>query len=133
MRAWPMTSRNGLSARCRKLRPGLMRILAGLWSRSLSVRTGQTARAGGSAGRAGFASWRRKPITEDWWIMAKVKSEKKQAKPEFNPVAVEIVERGLRGTEPLIPPWYDGLELPLADLCAVLDWLLPRYAEAMGP
>jgi hypothetical protein len=44
---------------------------------------------------------------------------------------VPTLERGLKGIEPLIPPWYDGLELPVTDLVDVLDWILPRYAEKM--
>jgi hypothetical protein len=41
-------------------------------------------------------------------------------------------ERGLKGIEPLIPPRYDGLELPLTDLTAVFDWLLPQFANGFS-
>ena len=40
-------------------------------------------------------------------------------------------QHGLKGIEPLIPPWYDGLELRVTDLIDVLDWILPRYWEKM--
>jgi hypothetical protein len=52
--------------------------------------------------------------------------------PTFNPVAVEIVERGLRGIEPAIPPAYEGLELPVTHLTAVLDWIVPQFALRMS-
>jgi hypothetical protein len=50
-----------------------------------------------------------------------------------NPVAVELVQRGLRGTEPIIPPEYNGLDLPLTDLLAVFDYATWQFAQVMSP
>jgi hypothetical protein len=44
-----------------------------------------------------------------------------------NPVALEIVTRGLKGREPIVPEWASGLSLPLADLVAVLDHVVQLY------
>lgn len=44
-----------------------------------------------------------------------------------NPVALEIVTRGLKGVKPIVPEWASGLELPLADLVAVLDHVAQLY------
>lgn len=44
-------------------------------------------------------------------------------------MAVEIVTRGLKGLEPVVPEWAGGLELPLADLVAVVDYVVGWYGK----
>jgi hypothetical protein len=47
-----------------------------------------------------------------------------ESEQEYNPVAIALVIRGLRGEEPLIPPWAEGLSLPIVDLlrCFLRQW-----------
>ena len=40
---------------------------------------------------------------------------------ELNPLAVEILRRGVKGIEPLIPPWAEGLLMPVTDISLVFE------------
>jgi hypothetical protein len=58
--------------------------------------------------------------------------ETEQQSPELNPIAIEIVARGLRGITPLIPPEFDGLQMSISDLVETLDYILPKFAARMS-
>jgi hypothetical protein len=50
-----------------------------------------------------------------------------QTAGQLNPLAIEIIERGLRGREPIVPEWMGGIELPLPDMLEVIDYVVSLY------
>lgn len=47
-------------------------------------------------------------------------------------MAVEIISRGIKGQEPLIPPEYEGLQLPVRDLLLALDYAVELFAAKVS-
>ena len=48
----------------------------------------------------------------------------------LNPVAVEILCRGIKGIEPLIPPWAEGVEMPISDIALAFERYFNLWDEA---
>ena len=50
----------------------------------------------------------------------------------LNPVAVEILRRGIKGITPLIPLWAEGVEMPIADISMAFEAYFNLWDEAVA-